>query len=151
MDKEILRTKKPGRIRRWRMFRMIIKNTYADKIWSQFLIGYFISAFLVQLVEPGINGYGNGLWYLFTAATTVGFGDMAAVTLIGRLLTAYIAVSGILVVAVVPAVIINYYQEVIQLKQKETVTAFLEQLEHLPDLSKEELQELSDKVKHLKY
>ncbi len=151
MNKEVQEGKKSGRIRRWRMFRMIIKNTYADKVWSQFLIGYFVSAFLVQLVEPEINGYGNGLWYLFAAATTVGFGDMAAVTLIGRLLTVYIAVSGMLVVAVVPAVIINFYQEAIQLRQKETVTAFLEQLEHLPELSKEELQELSDQVKQLKY
>ncbi len=151
MDNGMQLKNRLSRVRRWRMLRMIIKNTYADKIWSQFMIGYFISAFLIQLVEPEINGYGNGLWYLFAAATTVGFGDMAAVTLIGRLITAYIAVSGILVVAVVPAVIINYYQEAIQLKQKETVTAFLEKLEHLPELSREELQELSDQVKQLKY
>lgn len=136
-----------SRLRRWRMMKMIIKNTYADKILYQFLIGYFISAFVVQLVEPEIKTYPDGLWYLFAAATTVGFGDMTAVTLIGRLLTVYVTVSGILVVAIVPAVMINYYQEVIQQRQKETVTAFLDQLEHLPELSGEELKEISEKVK----
>lgn len=136
-----------SRLRRWRMMKMIIKNTYADKILYQFLIGYFISAFVVQLVEPEIKTHPDGLWYLFAAATTVGFGDMTAVTLIGRLLTVYVTVSGILVVAIVPAVMINYYQEVIQQRQKETVTAFLDQLEHLPELSGEELKEISEKVK----
>ncbi len=140
-----------SRMRRWRMMRLIIKNTYADKILYQFLVGYFVSAFFIWRIEPDIHSYQDGLWYLFAAATTVGFGDFAAVTVPGRILTAYVAVSGILIVAIVPAVIINYYQEVIQLRQKETVTDFLDQLEHLPELSKEELTEISERVKRMKY
>ncbi len=132
-----------------RMFHMIMKNTYAEVLLSQFLAGYFIVAFIIRFVEPGIHSYIDALWYLFAASTTVGFGDITAVTLIGRLLTVYITISGILVVAIVPAVMVNYYQEVIQLRQKESVTAFMEKLEHLPELSKEELEEISERVKNL--
>ncbi len=138
------------RKRRMRMLYMIIRNTYADKVLYQFLAGYFVSAFFVVLAEPEIRSYHDALWYLFAAATTVGFGDFAAVSWIGRLLTVYVAVSGILVVAIVPAVIINYYQEVLQLRQKETVTDFLDQLEHLPELTQEELAELSEQVRKLR-
>ncbi len=150
MSRNIDKPKRYRRTRRWRMMRSIIKNTYADKVLYQFLIGYFVSALVIWLIEPGIHSYLDSMWYLFTAATTVGFGDFTAVTIWGRILTAYIAVSGILVVAIVPAVIINYYQEVIQLRQKETVTAFLDQLEHLPELSKEELAEISEQVKQIR-
>ncbi len=138
-----------SRIRRWRMMKMIIRNTYADKVLYQFLVGYFISAGVIWLVEPEITRYPDALWYLFAAASTVGFGDITAVTLIGRILTVYVAISGILVVAIVPAVIINYYQEVLQTRQRETVTEFMDKLEHLPELSREELEEISEKVKQL--
>ncbi len=144
------RPKRYSRIRHWRMMRMIIRGTYADKILYQFLIGYFISAFVICMIEPNINTYIDSLWYLFAAATTVGFGDFAAVTLIGRLITIYVAISGMLLVAVVPAVLINYYQETIQTRQRETVTAFLDQLENLPELSKEELAEISEQVKNMR-
>ena len=50
-------------------------------------------------------------------------------------------------VAMVPGVVVSYYTEYLKSKENETISTFLEKLEHLPELSKEELTELSEKVK----
>ena len=52
-----------------------------------------------------------------------------------------------LIIAVVPGVITSYYVESTKLRADESSAKFLDDLEHLPQLSKEELVELSEKVK----
>ena len=91
----------------------------------------------------------DGLWYTFVACTTIGFGDFVAVTLLGRILTVYIALNEILLVAILPGVVVSYYLEVIHRREKESVTMFLDKLEHLPELSQEELKEISEKIKKI--
>lgn len=46
-----------------------------------------------------------------------------------------------------PGVITSYYVESTKLRADESSAKFLDDLEHLPELSKEELTELSEKVK----
>ncbi len=53
----------------------------------------------------------------------------------------------ILIVGMIPAIVVSYYLEVVKIREKETSTHFLYKLEHLPELSKEELAELSEKIK----
>ena len=53
---------------------------------------------------------------------------------------------GILMTAMVPGVVVSYYMEYLKVREKETISVFLEQLEQLPELSKEELEELSERV-----
>ena len=55
--------------------------------------------------------------------------------------------SGIMTAAMIPGVVVTYYTEYQKARQDETVSTFLEKLEHLPELSKEELEELSERVK----
>ena len=45
----------------------------------------------------------------------------------------------------------SYFIEFNKIKSKESVVVFLDQLEHLETLSKEELRELSQKVKQRRY
>lgn len=52
-----------------------------------------------------------------------------------------------LIIAVVPGVITSYYVESTKLRADESSAKFLDDLEHLPELSKEELTKLSEKVK----
>ena len=54
----------------------------------------------------------DALWYCFAVVTTTGFGDLAAVTLIGRILTVILGFYGIVVVALITSVIVNFYNEV---------------------------------------
>ena len=71
-------------------------------------------------------------------------------TPLGRILTILVSMMGILVVAMIPGVVVSYYTEFIRRHQEETVSVFMEKLEHLPELSEEELAELSEKVKTMR-
>ena len=51
------------------------------------------------------------------------------------------------IVAIFTAVITSYFMEHAKIKSKENIRKFLDDLEHLDELSKEELKELSKKVK----
>ena len=129
---------------------MVVKRTHMDKLVYIFVMSLFIVAAIIVAVEPEIDSYGDGLWYTFVACTTIGFGDFAAVTAIGRLLTVYMALHEILMVAVIPGVVVSYYLEVIHRRENEKLMSFLDALEHLPDMSKEELAEISVKIKKIR-
>ncbi len=133
-----------------RMLKMIIKRTHLDKVLVTFIANLFIVALLIFLIEPDIETYGDSLWYCYVSIATIGYGDVVAATLPGRLLTVYLSLHAILAIALVPGVITSYYMEVVNRREKETVTVFLDKLEHLPELSKEELQAIADKVKKIK-
>lgn len=75
------------------------------------------------------------------------FGDITAVTILGRAMSIFLSICSILIIAVVPGIITSYYIESTKLKEKESIAKFLDDLEHLPELSKEDLQSLSEKVK----
>ncbi len=136
-------------MKRYRLLWSIVRRTHTDKLLCVFLVNLFAVALLITMAEPQITHYGDGLWYTFVACTTIGFGDFAAVTLIGRILTVYMAVNEILLVAIIPGVVVSYYLEVIHRREKESLTVFLDKLEHLPELSSEELREISERVKKL--
>lgn len=84
---------------------------------------------------------------LFQRSHTIGFGDITAVTILGRAMSIFLSICSILIIAVVPGIITSYYIESTKLKEKESIAKFLDDLEHLPELSKEDLQSLSEKVK----
>lgn len=62
----------------------------------------------------------------------------------------YMALHEILMVAVIPGVVVSYYLEVIHRRENEKLMSFLDALEHLPDMSKEELAEISVKIKKIR-
>ena len=61
--------------------------------------------------EPTITSFPDALWYCFAVVTTIGFGDMVAQTLIGRVLTVILGIYGLIVVAVITSIIVNFYNE----------------------------------------
>lgn len=136
-------------MKKYRLLWFIVRRTHTDKLLYAFLVNLFVVALFITMAEPQITHYGDGLWYTFVACTTIGFGDFAAVTLIGRILTVYMAVNEILLVAIIPGVVVSYYLEVIHRRERESLTVFLDKLEHLPELSEEELREISNRVKKL--
>lgn len=133
-----------------RMLWMILKRTHVEKVLFTFIINLFVVAFLLLLVEPDFRSYADSLWYCYVSIATIGFGDIVAVTLVGRILTVYLSLHAILVIALIPGVIVSYYLEVVHRREKETVTRFLDKLEHLPELSREELTHLAKQVKKIK-
>ena len=53
-------------------------------------------------------------------------------------------------VAVIPGVVVSYYLEVIHRRENEKLMNFMDTLEHLPEMSEEELAEISLKIKELR-
>lgn len=67
-------------------------------------------------------------------------------TAIGKIMSVLITVYSLLVISVVTGIIVNYYNQIIQLRQKDTLVAFLDKIERLPELSPDELEEISKNV-----
>ena len=137
-------------MKRFKRFVSVLKHTGAIHIFWSYVVVLCIAAVVLTLCEPNISRVTDGLWYCFIASTTVGFGDLVAVTLIGRILTVVVVLYGIVTAAMVPGVALTYYLEFVKAKEKETTSLFLEQLENLTNLSHEELQQISKKVKEIK-
>lgn len=51
-------------------------------------------------------------------------------------------------VALITSVVVSYCSELIKLRRDESIARFIDELERLPELSHEELVELSEKVKN---
>ncbi len=135
-------------MKRLRILGEIFRRTHADKILIGFIGFLFFDALIIWLAEPDIPRYGDALWYCYVALATIGFGDFVAKTLLGRVCTVVLSLYATLVIAVVTGVVVNYYMQIIELRKKETFSSLMDRLEHLPELNREELQEISNKVKH---
>ena len=72
-------------MKRIKVLGSVLKRTRADKIIIGFIVFIFAIAAVIQLVEPDINRYGDALWYCYVVISTAGFGDVVAVTFIGKM------------------------------------------------------------------
>ncbi len=130
-----------------RMLKRAFQTAGADKILGAYLIWFFVAAIPIWIFEPNIKTYLDSLWFCFASATSIGYGDFAAVTPVGRIVTVILTVYSIAVIAIFTAVITSFFMDIARLKKNDSIGKFIDDLEHLPELSKEELEELSKKVK----
>ena len=133
-----------------RLIHRILKETGVIKILITFIIYIFILGLIVWLVEPGIHTYGDALWYCYAAATTIGFGDVVAQTLLVRILSVFLSFYAAIVIAIITGVVVRYFQQIVEMRNKETLAAFMDELERLPELSEDRLAELAGKVKRFR-
>lgn len=137
-------------MRRLKVLAGILKRTRADKILVGFSVFLFAVAAVIELAEPDINRYGDALWYCYAVISTAGFGDVVAVTFIGKICSVLLTVYAIFVTAIVTGVVVNFYTQMVEMQRKETIAMFMDQLERLPELSREELESISQKVRKLR-
>lgn len=137
-------------MKRLKILWVILKRTRADRILSSFVLFLLAAAAVIQLVEPNINRYGEALWYCYAVISTAGFGDVVAVTFLGKVCSILLTIYSIFVVAIVTGVVVNFYSQMVEMQSRETLTMFMDKLERLPELSKEELETLSQKIKKLR-
>ena len=124
-----------------------MKRTGMMHMLIVYAIFFSVVSVILFLIEPGMKNVGDGFWYTFVASATIGFGDLTAITAAGRVLTVIVSLYGIILAAMIPGVFVSYYTEYLKIREIETVSTFLEKLEHLPELTKDELVELSEKIK----
>ena len=110
------------------LFKIMLRTFALEVILGLFTI--IIAASLVfYLYEPTINSFGDGLWYSFAVVTTIGFGDFFATNIVTRIVTVFLGLYGILVVAIITSIIVNFYNE----------TAGKKDTEELKEIKKEEI------------
>ena len=137
-------------MKRLRIFWRIMKETGADKILTCFALFFLACAAVIWIWEPQIRTPGDALWYCYAVITTIGFGDVLVTTHIARFISVVLSVYAVLVLAIVTGVVVNYYNQIVQMKQSETLASVLDRMEHLQDLSPDELEELSNHIKALR-
>lgn len=130
-----------------RLLRQAFRTAGTDKIFAAYAVLFVASALLLWRMEPAIARFSDSLWYCFAVATTVGFGDFAAATHLGRIVTVILSFYSIGVIAIFTAVLTGYFLDLAKAKASDSAREFLDELERLPELSSEELQSLADRIK----
>lgn len=127
-----------------------MRYTKANKILVSYLVFVFVDAALIWISEPTIQTYSDALWYCYAVISTAGFGDIVVTAFMPKILSVALTAYSLLVIAIVTGVVVNFYTQMIEIKNQETLTAFLDKLERLPDLSEEERKDLSERVKRFR-
>lgn len=134
-------------MKRLRLLWNIVRTTGAERVFTGFLLALAIATFILPRVEPEIHNLGDALWFLFESFTTIGYGDMVPVTMLGRLVTVFVSLYGILVVALSTGVIVGYYNAILKARATSGLDELIEELEKLPELSRPELLALAQRIR----
>lgn len=89
------------------------------------LYAYVISL-LVYAAErnaPGasINSFGNSIWWAVVTITTVGYGDVVPITIVGRIYAGFLMLGSLLIVAAITGLVVSWFGEMVnqaQIRQK---------------------------------
>ncbi len=107
------------------------------------LLGLMIAfSFVFPMTEEGIPTFWDGLWYSFAVITTIGFGDYAATSALGRVLTVILGLYGIVIVAIITSVIVNFYNSVSDKKTEKKVDEIVQSVREAKE-QEEEIKEAS--------
>lgn len=137
-------------MKKLRILRMVLHKTKADRLVLSFVGFLLVTAAVVWAAEPSIPTYGDALWFCYAVLSTSGFGDFTAVTFVGRICAVLVSIYAIFVIGIVTGVVVSYFQQTVQVQFEDSKMAFLDKLERLPELSKEELEEMAAKARKLR-
>ncbi len=100
------------RIEKVRLLIDILIKTHTLDVLICLLAFIIAFSFILTNVETNIANFWDAMWYCFAVITTIGFGDFYATSLIGRVLTVILGIYGIVVVAILTSVVVNFYNEI---------------------------------------
>ena len=66
---------------------------------------------VLTFTDTAFPSFWDALWYCFAIVTTIGFGDLTPTTGTGRVLSVILGIYGIVVVALITSIIVNFYGE----------------------------------------
>ncbi len=93
------------------LLRKIARETYGAEILFGLVILIITFSLVLKITENGMS-YRDALWYCFALVTTIGLGDISAVSDLGRIISVILGVYGIIVVALITSIIVNFYGEI---------------------------------------
>ena len=129
--------------------RAVLRQTHFFETLSIYLLVFFIFSYIIYRYETVFPAYSAALWYCFELVTTVGFGDLVAVTKFGKFLSIMLSIYSIGMIAIITSTVVTYHQVKIK-SQEDAITLFMDKLERLPELSKEELADISERIRRLR-
>lgn len=132
---------------RYRLIVSIIRSSGLGYATAVFAAMFVACSLFVAVVEPGVGGVFDAVWFCFQAVTTIGFGDVVIVTPAARIATMILSVFAVFFIAVLTGAVVSYCSECTKVRHDESMVLFMDKLERLPELSKDELAELSEKIR----
>ena len=102
------------------VLREIVRKTYAAEIISGLLLLIVAFSYMLKFTDEAFASFEDALWYCFAVVTTIGFGDLTPTTAIGRVLSIILGIYGIIVVALITSIIVNFYGEMKKESAKQT-------------------------------
>ncbi|MGI6021106.1 MAG: potassium channel family protein [Lachnospiraceae bacterium] len=130
--------------------RTVLKRTHFFEVLGVYLLVFMAFAFVIFRHEDVFPTYGSALWYCFELVTTIGFGELVAVTRLGRLLSILLSVYSIGMIAIITSTVVTYHQTKLKMQENDALILFMDKLERLPELDEEELRKISEKIKELR-
>ena len=97
---------------RLELLRKIARETYGAEILFGLVMLIITFSLVLKITENGIQSFRDALWYCFALVTTIGLGDISAVSDLGRIISVILGVYGIIVVALITSIIVNFYGEI---------------------------------------
>lgn len=113
-------------------FFLALKSTNLFKIFIVFVAVYWIVAYLIFCIDPAFNSFGTAIWYCFELISTI-----------VKILSACLSLFSIAVIAIVTITIVNYYHIALRRHEDAEMILMMKKLEHLHELSNEELKAIS--------
>lgn len=123
----------------------------AHKLMIGYVVVFFLAAIPIWLMEPSIKSYGDSLWFCFASVSTIGYGDILVSNVLPRVITVILSIYSVAIVAIFTAVIVGFFNDMSKMRLDKSVHKFSDDLLHLPDLSKEELESISNRVREFLY
>ena len=127
----------------WRSYKLV----HFDEMFMTYLVAYLIVSVIVWLLDPDVKGLSDGLWFTFQTGTTIGYGDLIVNNPVARFVTVLFSIYSLAMVAIFTGILAGYFVEIIKLEAKDSAMKFLLDLERLPEMSHDELVDLSNRVK----
>ena len=97
---------------RLELLRKIARETYGVEIIFGLVLLIITFSLVLKITENGIETYKDALWYCFALVTTIGLGDITAVSDLGRIISVILGIYGIVVVSLITSIIVNFYGEI---------------------------------------
>ena len=140
-----------GRVRSGIILWRTMKAVGAQRIFIVYLVFLLVCCGVFCLAEPEtFSGYGDAVWYCFQTITTIGFGDIVPRTMLVRALSVVVGLSALLVVALLTGVTVSFFNEKMRLRRNESFIEFDHGMEHLTELSSDQLARLEEQYRAFK-
>lgn len=137
-------------IRSFRLFWLIIKHLNLTRFFAVFVGWYVISSVLLWVLDPSIQTLGDGFWFAFILVTTIGFGDYTVAAWPARIVAVLLGLYGDLVIIFLTGTVTSWFYEKYEEIRGLSLARFMDQLEHLDQLSDDELDEVAQTAKKLR-